>query len=216
MHNIIDISWPITTGMTSYKNNKPIAINAEKIFDQHHVRDSSITLNAHTGTHIDAPSHFLSEGACVDQIALTTLIGTCRILDLTHVAYKITAQDLFPYEIQAGEIILLKTKNSALSSDALFDPHFVYLEKTGAAWLADKKVKAVGIDYLGIEREQPDHETHCILFEHQVTIIEGLRLKEVVMKDTYVLLCLPLALQSTEASPARAILIPHHSLTSLL
>lgn len=212
---IIDISWPITTSMTSYKNSKPITIIAHKNFVEHGVRDSGITLNSHTGTHVDAPAHFLEHGESIHQMPLTTMIGICRILDVTHVDTKITAEDLMPYNIQAGEIILLKTKNSLLSPEALFDTNFVYLATSGARWLADQKIKAIGIDYLGIEREQPDHETHCILFEQKITIIEGLRLKGVIMKDTYVLLCLPLALEGLEAAPARAILIPHHSLTSL-
>lgn len=204
---IIDISWPITPDMTSYKNNKPVNFTHEKNFADHQVCDSKITLNSHTGTHIDAPSHFLANGVTIETISLQSLVGPCRVLDLTHVENKITNQDLKTFDIQADEIILLKTKNSLLENTAPFDTKFVYLDKTGAQFLADKKIKTVGIDYLGIEREQPDHETHCILFEQRITIIEGLRLMETIGGESYILYCLPLAVNGLEAAPARAILI---------
>ncbi len=208
---IIDISWPITQDMTSYKNNKPVSIIHEKNFDEHEVRDSKITLNSHTGTHIDAPSHFLADGKSIEQIPLESLNGPCRVLDLTHIEQKITAHDLADFNIQTDEILLLKTKNSFLDETASFNTNFVYLEKTGAQFLADKKIKTVGIDYLGIEREQPNHETHCILLTQKITIIEGLRLGKARGGEHYVLCCLPLAVQNLEAAPARAILMSDHT-----
>lgn len=204
---IIDISWPITPTMTSYKNNKPVLFTHEKNFAAHQVCDSNITLNSHTGTHIDAPAHFLANGATVETIPLQTLVGVCRIIDLTNLEHKITDKDLEIFDLKENEIILLKTKNSFLDVTQPFDTNFIYLDKTGAQFLAQKKIKTVGIDYLGIEREQPDHETHCILFEKQITIIEGLRLKEVYEGKNYFLCCLPLAINGLEAAPSRAILI---------
>lgn len=203
---IIDISWPITLDMTTYKDNKPATFIHEKNFQDHQVCDSTIKLNSHTGTHIDAPSHFLSNGTTVETVSLKTLVGPCRILNLTHLEDRITDKDLEPHNIQANEIILLKTKNSNTGPTDLFNKKFIFLEKTGAYFLATKNIKTVGIDYLGIEREQPDHETHRILFEHNITIIEGLRLQQ-TLKSHYFLCCLPLAINNLEAAPARAILL---------
>ena len=201
---VIDISWPLTEKMSGYKNKQTVSIEHAKTFQEHNVRESTIRINAHAGTHIDAPSHFIDTGKTSDAIALTQLIGPAQVLDLTHCSEKITAQDLMGYDIMPDDIILLKTQNSFLRADAPFDAEFVYLDMQAAAYLAQKKIKAVGIDYLGIERAQPEHETHITLMEHGIVIIEGLRLYHVT-PGTYFFICLPLAL-SLEAAPARAIL----------
>lgn len=204
--NIIDISWPISPSMTTYKNSKIIEFMQLKQFENDHVRDSNITMNAHTGTHVDAPSHFTQDGVTIDQISLMSLIGPCRVLDLRAVPDAIMPENLEPYHIQAGERLLFKTKNSLLRSNEPFDSTFVYLHHTAATYLALKKIVCVGIDYLGIERNQPQHNTHTILFDASITIIEGIRLGH-VEPGNYDLYCLPLAIQGNEAAPARAILM---------
>lgn len=203
---IIDISWPISESITSYKDSKPISITQNKIFEQDHVRDSTIIMNMHTGTHVDAPAHFLKDGKTIEHVSLDSLVGPCRVLDVTKVEDKIMPEDLLSHNIEAGERILLKTKNSSFPLTGQFHKEFIYLEQSAAQFLADKKIKTVALDYLGIERNQPNHETHEILFTHDITIIEGIRLKD-VEPCSYHLYCLPLALQGTEAAPARALLI---------
>ncbi len=203
---IIDISWPINQNTTEYKDRKTVKISTSKEFENDGSRESILTLNIHTGTHIDAPAHFLKDGKTIDQIDLNKLVGNCRVLDLSNVEEKITKEDLEKYNIQKDEIILLETKNSNLSPNEKFDYNFVYLEKSGAQHLATKEIKCVGIDYLGIERNQPNHETHKILLEKDIPIIEGLRLNAVSAGNFY-FYCLPLFIKNTEAALARAILI---------
>lgn len=206
MAHIIDISWPISPAMTSYKNSKPTVFTPLKSFEVDGVRDSNFTCNTHTGTHVDAPSHFIKNGNSIDQIPLDRLIGAATVIDVSNVDGPITALVLQREIIHAGEIILLKTKNSALSPSAPFNFDFVFLASSAAAWLAQHGVKAVGIDYLGIERNDPTHATHTILLEKNIPIIEGLRLEHVT-PGRYQFYCLPLAIIGLEASPARAILI---------
>ena len=79
--------------------------------------EHSISLHSHTGTHIDAPLHFIKDGRTIDEIPLTHFIGPCRVLDLSAVESCITEQDLAPYAFKSEEIILFKTKNSQLSAD---------------------------------------------------------------------------------------------------
>lgn len=191
--------------MTTYKDSKVVQFTHNKRFEDDKVRESTITLNSHTGTHIDAPSHFLQNGTTLEHIPLEHLVGPCRVLDLTHVKGSISDRELEKHDIQAGQRLLLKTTNSVLEPTSLFDYNFVYLDASGAQFLASKKVLTVGIDYLGIERNQPDHETHATLFEHNIVIIEGLRLKD-VQPGCYELYCLPLAVHGLEAAPARAVL----------
>lgn len=203
---IIDISWPISESMTGYKDRMSVHFEQLKTFSKDQVRSSRITLDSHTGTHIDAPAHFLSDGKTIDQIDRGIIIGECTVLDFMEVTDGVTKSDLEKKEIKEGDIVLLKTKNSSLGLDAAFDKNFIYLEKSGAQYLVEKKIKAVGIDYLGIERNQPDHETHTILMKHEIGIIEGLRLSH-VEPQRYFFLCLSLPVVGLEAAPARAILV---------
>lgn len=207
MKSYIDISWPITPEMTSYKDSKPVTITHNKTMEKDGAEDSTITINLHTGTHVDAPSHFVAGGKTIDQIRLEDMSGPCRVLDLTHVTEKITAADLVPHDLQEGERILLKTSNSGRGSEDSFDYNFVYVAADAAALIAKSGVRLAGIDALGIERNQPSHETHTALFKGGVIIVEGLRLGDVA-PGCYELTLMPLALVAVQAAPARALLLP--------
>lgn len=203
---IYDISWPISTATTGYKDKKVVHFKPLKSIDNDGVRETEITLDAHTGTHIDAPSHFARDGKTIDQLDLGSVIGPCKVIDMSVVTNGITRGHLENIEIDRGDIILFKTTNSAMQPTDKFSPHFIYLEISGAQLLVQRKVRAVGIDYLGIERSQPGHLTHNELFKYNITVIEGLRLQQ-VKPGNYFLCCLPLNLIGLEAAPARAVLI---------
>jgi len=205
---VIDVSWPISTATTGYKDRAIVKFDEIKNFVKDGVRETNIQVSAHTGTHIDAPSHFLRDGKTIDQIDLSRFIGRCKVIDLTDVAEQITRNRLASHEgeIDEGDIVLLKTSNSIKIATDKFSPHFVYLEFTGAEYLKEKKVKAVGIDYLGIERSQSGHPTHLTLMRADIGIIEGLRLRH-VKEGAYFFVCLPLNVIGIEAAPARAVVI---------
>jgi arylformamidase len=203
---IHDISWPISTNTTAYKNRKTVEFKPIKSFESDSVRESLITLGSHTGTHIDAPSHFQKNGKTIDQLDLSHVIGKCKVFDMSAITDGITQDHLENLDIQAHDIILFKTSNSANQATDKFTPHFIFLEISGAQYLVQRNVKAVGIDYLGIERGQAGHLTHNLLFKHNIVIIEGLRLGA-IKQGSYFLCCLPLAIVGLEAAPARAVLI---------
>ncbi len=204
--NVIDISWPISSATTAYKDKQTIKLEPSKIFEKDNARETIITLSSHTGTHVDAPAHFLQDGKTIDQMVPSRFVGPCTILDMTGISEQITRDDLITQTINMGDIILIKTANSALSSTDKFMPNFVYLETSGARYLAEKKIKAVGIDYLSIERNQPDHATHTTCMHADIAIIEGLRLQH-VQPGNYLFVCLPLPLVGLDGAPARAVLI---------
>jgi arylformamidase len=205
---VIDISWPISKATTGYKDRSIVNIEEVKNFNRDGVRETSIQLSSHTGTHIDAPSHFLRDGKTIDEMPLERFVGDCVVLDMTTCAERITRDCLMAHDndIVEGGIVLLRTTNSDISPTDKFSPHFVYLEASGAIYLAEKKIKVVGIDYLGIEHSQPGHPTHENLMHADVAIIEGLRLGH-VQPGSYFFVCLPLYSIGLEAAPARAILI---------
>lgn len=126
------------------------------------------------------------------------------VIEIPDDIEKITEEVLKTKRIWAGEILLLKTKNSF--SDG-FSDDFAYLAASGAVYLAGEGARAVGTDGLGIERAQEGHPTHKILLGHGIPVIEGLRLADVPEGD-YELLCLPLRIAGVEALPARAVLYP--------
>ncbi len=206
--NILDISWPLSEAITGYKDRKSVGFETLKSFEKDGVRESAIWCMTHSSTHVDAPSHMLKEGKTVDQLALETFSGSCVVLDLMLVQATITHAWLSDQgdQIKEGDIVLFKTTNSLLSPTEKFNPTFVYLDLSGAEYLVEKKVKAVGTDYLGIERNQPGHLTHHELLTHNIGIIEGLRLAH-IEPGRYILVCLPLPALGLDGAPARAVLI---------
>jgi arylformamidase len=205
---VIDISWPISKATTGYKDRSVINFEEVKNFNRDGARETNIYMSAHSGTHIDAPSHFLQAGKTIDELSLDRVVGDCVVLDMTTCAERITRDCLMAHDSQIieGGIVLLRTTNSNFAPTDKFSPHFVYLEVSGALYLAEKKIKAVGIDYLGVEHSQPGHPTHENLMHADVTIIEGLRLGH-VKAGSYFFVCLPLYTIGLEAAPARAILM---------
>lgn len=168
--------------------------------------ESKIMIESHTGTHADAFFHMLANGRKMNKISLDKFIGNCIVLDFTRTKGKITINDFKKNnnakKIKENEIILLKTRNKPLTK---FDYNFTYLEKSGAEFLANKKIKLVGIDNLGIERNQKNHETHKILFKKNIPIVEGLELSK-INPGRYFFIGMPLKIDA-DASPIRAVLI---------
>lgn len=202
---IFDISMPICPDMPVYKGNpakKPL-FGLDSHFSSNPVYETRLTMNMHTGTHIDCSLHMFTDGTTVDQLQLEDLITPCKVFDFSTRDECISQTDLEGKQINAGDFVLLKTKNSYLN---LLEGDYVYLDKSGAAYLKSKNILGIGIDALGIERNQPRHETHKILFRAGIIIIEGLRLRDIA-EDRYLLIAVPLHIVGTEAAPVRAILI---------
>lgn len=202
---IHDISMTIEPTMTVYKNKdskRPLFIQSAA-FEQNGVYETDLHLNLHTGTHVDFPLHTIPNGSTSTQERLADFVGSCRVLDFTHISDHISSVDLRAFPIESGDFLLLKTRNSENEN---FDFNFVYLDQSGAEYLRDQGVRGVGIDTLGIERNQPGHPTHDVLLGNGILILEGLRLAHVEPKE-YTLVALPLKIKDVEASLVRAILI---------
>ncbi|TVX98614.1 cyclase family protein [Cohnella terricola] len=205
MPKIYDISMTIEESMQvwkSYEHKKPSITNVQN-HDEGKPHESLLTLNTHTGTHVDAPLHMLAGGETIETIPLERLVGPARVLDLTHAKDFITKDDLVPFAIQKGERVILKT-SSSFSEDFLLD--FVFLREDGAKYLADIGVGLVATDALGIERAQAEYPTHRTLMRNDVIIVEGLRLKD-VPAGNYTLVIAPLKLTGIDGAPARAFLL---------
>lgn len=201
---LIDISMPIHPQMMVYKDReekKPI-FKPMKTYENADFYESRLDFDLHTGTHVDSPLHMIDGGDTMEKIDLDTWHGKALVVDLSHVEGGIRKSDLEHLELEENIILLFKTRNSF---EDKFNAEFIYLEESGAEWLSKKGIKGVGIDALGIERAQPSHATHRILFEANIFILEGIRLAH-VEEGEYYLMALPLSIEGVEASPVRAVL----------
>lgn len=200
-----DISMPIKVGMPVYKNldNRQPHLIPVKELETDKVVIHKILLDLHTGTHVDAPSHYFESGKSIDKLSMTQQISSCRVVDLTKVPDVITVADLEKLHIEKGEFLLLKTKNSFRED---FKDDFVYLGEAAAAYLVERQIKGVGIDGLTIERDQPEHPTHKLLLEKEIMIIEGLRLAD-ILPGSYKIVALPINIVGAEAAPCRVLLV---------
>lgn len=187
-----------------YEEKKPKVRNRANYETGKHY-ESSIDMDLHTGTHIDAPLHMVKDGKTMAMYPIERYYTPVKVLDLTHVENNISKDDLVKFDIQKDDFLLLKTRNSFRDD---FDYEFVYLDHLGAKYLQELGIQGVGTDALGIERNQSDHATHKILLSNDIMIVEGLRLKDIEPKS-YTMVILPIKLLDFEAAPARAILIDH-------
>lgn len=203
---MIDITKVISEEMTVYKNreSKKIKRNEVATYETTDMYESELTMNMHTGTHMDAPLHMVEGGDTVDLIDLNLYYGKVKVFDLTDVKNAIVKADLEKLDIQAGDRVIFKTTNSF--DEGGYNPNFVYLEEDGAAYLRDKGIILLGMDAMSIERDKPDHPTHKIILGAGIGVLEDLDLKSVA-QGTYHLSALPLRIKAAEATPVRAILI---------
>jgi arylformamidase len=168
---------------------------------------SALHFGAHTGTHVDAPAHFVEGARKIDALSLNALIGVARVVDVPDEVVEIGADFVSKLDLKQVERILFHTRNSGFWNDA-FRKDFSHLSPDAAKLLVDAGIKLVGVDYLSVEKfHSGDHRTHLTLLKNDVVIVEGLNLSGVPAGD-YELICLPLkiAAGAGDGAPARAVL----------
>ena len=208
MARIFDVSVPIANGSTVYPGNPEIRIEPHTELDR---GDSSnqarISFGTHTGTHVDAPRHFLQAGSTVDRIPLDALIGPALVIAFSHDVMAITAEHLRQYDLNGAERVLIRTRNSTFITDGQFHPDFTFIAPDAAEYLASLGVRLVGVDYFSVEQfRSGHHRTHHTLLGRGIVIVEGLDLS-LVPPGAYAFFCLPLRLEGLDGSPARAVLM---------
>ena len=207
---IYDISVPLRTGGLVYPNNPPISITAvQSIAAGATANVSRIDLGSHTGTHVDAPKHFIDSGTGVDAMPLDVLMGPARLIAFGDDVMAVGEKELRQHDLRGVTRLLIRTRNSAwlASGSTEFHPDFTHVAPDGAAYLVSLGVRLVGVDYLSVEQfHSPTHATHRTLLENGVVIVEGLVLSEPAPGD-YDLRCLPMLLAGLDGAPARAVLV---------
>jgi arylformamidase len=211
MRKYIDISVTLAPDIPVWEGDPQIKIY--KVFNLESgdmANVSRMELGVHTGTHIDAPVHFVAGKKGADDLDLDILIGPVQVCEF-HVEHEITAADLEAAQIPENTIRLLcKTSNSSHweKFPSTFTRGFIGISADGAQWLVEHGIRLIGVDYLGVERIErvengaPAHHT---LLEAEVIILEGLNLSEVEPGE-YNIICLPLKIQGSDGAPCRAVL----------
>jgi arylformamidase len=203
----IDISVNVREGMPLWPGDPGVCL--ERTMDQAKGDVCTVTratMGAHTGTHMDAPLHFVPNAKTIEQMPVDATVGPARVIHIKD-GDAIHREELLSCGIRQGERILFRTRNSERDWQNLpFDEEFVYIARDAAEYLAECGVRSVGVDYLSVGGFRVDSvETHVALLGKGIWVMEGLRLAEIEPGD-YELVCLPLKWVGCEGAPARAIL----------
>jgi len=203
----IDISIPLRTGMVHWPGDPAVLIRRTSDMERgERANVSRLSMGSHTGTHMDAPLHFIRMGKGLDEMPLDATIGPARVIQIRE-PHLISTDALKPHRIRPGERILFKTRNSLRCwKTNAFVKDFVALSLEAARDLVSRRVRLVGVDYLSVGVYQGNGvEIHRALLEAGVWILEGLNLSQ-VQPGMYELICLPLKVLRGDGAPARAVL----------
>ncbi|HEU6443564.1 MAG TPA: cyclase family protein [Gaiellaceae bacterium] len=195
---IIDVSVPLREGMVTYPGDPVVELErAASIAEGSPVNLTRIDFGLHSGTHVDAPVHFLDGAEGIDQVPLDALIGPCEVVEAPDLTRESVAR-----APEGVERVLFKTPNSELWASDEFAEDFARLDGEAARLLVERGVRLVGVDYLSVG----DEAAHHALLEAGVVPVEGLDLRG-VEPGRYELVCLPLRVVGADGAPARAVLI---------
>ena len=200
----VDVSVPIYAGMVHFPDNPSIEIDTIMDVEKGDICTlSRIAMGTHTGTHIDAPIHFLPGGTGAEEVPLDNLVGPARVIEIKDPS-AVKAEELRTHNLGVRERLLFKTSNSERCwKTSQFVPDFVSIAEDAASYLVGLDTLAVGIDYLSAGSP----ETHRTLLGAGVVIVEGVNLTG-ISPGRYELLCLPLKISGGDGAPARVLLRP--------
>jgi arylformamidase len=209
MKAIYDITLPISESLTVWPGDPPVHITHPLHLDKGDMATvSRLDMGAHTGTHVDAATHFIPGGSGVDALDLNLLVGPALVVHALE-ADALSAEVLAGLGIPHGtERVLFRTRNSDrwARGEKEFDRRFVAITEDGARWLIARDIRLVGVDYLSVAPFDDVAPTHRVLLGAGVIPVEGLNLSGVA-QGVYQLACLPLKIVGSDGAPARAILI---------
>lgn len=204
-----DISVPIRDGMLHWPGDPAVRVQHVHSIERGDPANlTQLSMSAHTGTHMDAPIHYLPGAESIDMLPIGASFGPARVLAIAS-SGLISRRMLDSANVQAGERLLLKTPNSDRAwVERAFDPGYTALSAEAAHWLASRRIRLLGIDYLSVGPDGAEGtEVHRALLGAGIWLIEGLNLAA-VEPGCYELVCLPLRIAGADGAPARALLRP--------
>jgi arylformamidase len=207
---IYDISLSISPAMPVWPGDPAVALTQSASMDRGDLFNmTSLALSVHTGTHVDAPHHFLNDHRTVEALPLEVLTGPCYVTQLPDDVDEISVEVLERMSFGAGTTrLLFGTRNSKIwaRGENEFQRDFVAVSEDGAEWLVAHGIQLVGVDYLSVAPFTAGVPTHTVLLKAGVVVVEGLNLSQ-VSRGFYDLYCLPLKIAGADGAPARVILV---------
>jgi arylformamidase len=205
---IFDVSVPISSSLPTWPGDPKVSLTrASSIAKGDAANVSRLDAGVHTGTHVDAPVHFVDGSTGIDSIAIESLVGPCLVVEANPPGIELRPQDL---PDTPHSRVLFKTRNSEHWSrgDSEFDTGFIAVGPELAKVIVEQGKLLVGVDYLSVENYSApfEHPVHRTLLEARVVVVEGLDLSGVEAGE-YDLYCLPLKLVGSDGAPARTILV---------
>lgn len=208
---VTDLTHFIHSDMPVFPGTEQPIFEKVNTMEKHGFREAKITMFSHTGTHIDAPAHMLSNGPCLDNLDIEHFIGNATILDFTNEKMKsIDVDSLKPYEekIKNVEFIIIKTGWSEYWGDKKYYEDFPSLSEESAKWLSEFKLKGIGIDAISIDDiNSTTFPVHKTLMPKSIIIIENLTNLDSISEEYFILSIMPLKNKNADGSPVRAISI---------
>lgn len=206
MAEIIDISVELRSDSTVWPGSPPFERSQLRTLVRDHVNVSTIAMDVHTGTHIDAPLHHIAAGAATEGFPLNSMVGPAQVIEIPD-RDELDARLLEHSVDDRTTRLLIKTRNSSRwTGTEPFTADYVALTEDAAAWAVERQLLLIANDYLSIQRVEDDANVHRILLRAGIVILEGVNLAR-VSPGFYTLLCMPLKISSAEGAPARAALI---------
>ncbi len=202
----LDISESISKNTVVWPGDPQAIITQVASYDiGDHYQLSEAFLNLHTGTHVDAPLHFIKDGKDITKISLDALMGAAKVLDAST-QEVISVEWLMTKNLFKGDRVLFKTmKEDDNRQEKLAAIDFIALDVAAAYYLAELGIVLAGIDGLSIAKADELNETHIVLLKNEVVIVEVLNLAGIEEGD-YEMICLPIKMEVAEAAPARVLL----------
>lgn len=205
---MIDLSHPIAAGMPVYPGAKPPTLTTISTVATHGCKEKRISINSHTGTHIDAPAHMLVDGKNLDGMSIEQFIGPACVIDASRLNKPtLESADLEPHRqiISQSEFVLLRTDHAkAWGREAYFDG-YPALSAEAAQWLSGFRLKGFGVDAISVDpADSEDFPVHKTLLTKGMILIENLTQLHLLPTAGWIFSCLPLKVADADGSPVRA------------
>ena len=201
-----DISLNLSTDTVRWIVAPPLEVHERRRMSRgDDVNASALTVSVHAGTHLDAPFHFLPDGAGIDALPLERFIGPALVHQVDDADRHITEAHVNAIPLDGVTRVLFKTRNSELLKRREYDPNFVAFSLEAARALVARGVDLVGLDYLSVAHADEQVPVHRAFLDHGVVLLEGVDLSE-IRPGRYELICFPLRLRGLDGAPCRAVL----------
>lgn len=207
MSKWIDVTRQIRPDIAVWPGERKPVFDQRSTVEKDGVQVTRLEFGAHTGTHIDAPCHFIAGGGGIDSVPLEKLTGRCTLIHYQGESPVIEIDDLPPLNWDKVERVVFRTRNSLIPDGPDFAEDYVALSLATAKFLVEKDIQLVGIDYLSVEGypSKAGHPVHTTLLKAGVVVVEGLNLQGLEAGE-YEIMALPLPLVGRDGSPARVLM----------